>query len=224
MHLRGTLHAGMVIITVSLILGFIASVRAATPVSVPSPQVMPNGAVLRPTTRVYEPFSLNFTKIEFEYMERMKHLTGSGETDPTVVSPAASVSAGTLNYLRPGELPTFTNYIARLELARTAPGSDLYAVTIPQFDIFGGVLDAHLLVRESPTLVSGGFATLSADSSGLGYLLALEFSVHFEWSEDGGQTWNPTIGEQGFLLTGVPEPAAVALLIPAALLLRRRRG
>jgi hypothetical protein len=223
MRLRATLHAAVAIITVSMILSLVATVRAATPVSVPTPQVMPNGAVLRPTTRTYG-LSLNFTKIEWTDLDEMRHLTGSGQTDPTATSPALSTSEGFITFSPPGALPTQTNYLAQLELTRTAPGSDLYTVMIPRFDIFGGVLDSLSIIRESPTLVSGGFATLANDPSGVGHLLSLELSVYFESTIDGGQTWDPATGPLGFELTAVPEPAFLALLTPSALLLKRRRA
>ncbi len=123
----------------------------------------------------------------------------------------------------PSQAPAFGTGGVRL-FSQQNPGPpilvDLELLTLV---LSGPDLPAGMIIRESPTLVSPGRASLRPDAGG--YQVSSFFDVFFDLSLNGGETWVPAV--QSVRLQGaaaVPEPASLAALgLGAAALLRRRR-
>jgi hypothetical protein len=88
-----------------------------------------------------------------------------------------------------------------------------------------------VFIRESPTKLSTGHATIGGGGGGGGYQIDSFFDVFTELSFDGGQSWTPQWGivydnggggtlvvqDAPMRVEGVPEPGTVTLLIAGAL-------
>lgn len=225
MSVHRPLHAVLACLSVAMIFGFVASVRAAEPVSVPTPSVMPSGAELRPTTRRSSGSGVG--KVSLVDFHRLAlSPTGGSPVDPTLGSPATSISLGTAEFLPPGVAPVYADVLLQLTITRTAPGATTYTLDLDRFDITFPTVAGYRM-RSRPEILyqrNAGTLALIPDATTGGYLMDLEFNTYFDYSEDGGETWTPTSGFTTFRLTAVPEPtAALALGVPALLLRRRSR-
>jgi len=81
-----------------------------------------------------------------------------------------------------------------------------------------------VMIRESPTLASGGSGGAQGAGPG-GYWIDSFFDIYTELSVDGGQTWAPPTNDITMHIDGTPEPATLSLLALGGLsVLLRRKG
>jgi hypothetical protein len=116
-----------------------------------------------------------------------------------------------------------------------APGGTLifeprvYETEMLTLNLQGQVFSQPFMIRESPTLVSGGVTTTEdpcpvCGSPFIGYRISSFFDVFAELSFDGGGTWVPS--PQAVRIVQTPEPARALLVLCGVIsgfALRRKR-
>ena len=111
-------------------------------------------------------------------------------------------------------------------IQESGPTSGTFNTEMTQLDLSGtsaNPLVPFLKLRESPTSASTGQTTITPAGGGE-FRVSSFFDIFTELSIDGGNTWTPNSAPGGFARAdATPEPASLALLAPAALLLFRRR-
>jgi len=85
-----------------------------------------------------------------------------------------------------------------------------YETEMLQLDLSGSTLPAGLMLRESPTLSSPGFTTIS-NNGGI-FRMASFFDVFAELSTDGGTSWHETSGQPSHLELQYDNPTAIPTL------------
>jgi hypothetical protein len=113
-----------------------------------------------------------------------------------------------------------TNSTMQMSYLSSNDGVDTYDTEMLQLDISGGSLPPGVMIRESPTMSSGGQTTVKAIPSG--YMIDSFFDIFTEVSTDGGGTWY--WAAQSARIDLMPDPTTVAAIQAASELLPSPMG
>ncbi len=94
-----------------------------------------------------------------------------------------------------------------------------FSIEMLSMDLAGGTLPPGMLLRESPTRVSGG--RLSMDAAPGGFIIDSFFDVWTELSLDDGQNWIPA--DSALRMVSVPTPSVLTPIAATLIFAGRRR-